>query len=153
MIRSVPRRIAHPGVPDRLLFVPDHALLIGGHGQLNEGSLFGRVQSAGWGLSRCAVTQDILRVIPRDGEEEVCLAYLSSSIGHRLLRSTAIGTDVPIMRLDLVSSLPYPNIPEPKRKTISSHVREAIEARRKADQMEADAVGILETEVLPAWLN
>ena len=153
MLKPLPRRIVRPPVRDRLLFVPDHALLAGGHGQLSDGSLFGRVELASFGLSGCAITQDILRLIPKMPESEFLLAYLSTGLGQRLLKSTAIGTSIPLARLDLVSQLPLPDADATIRGSITTHVQAAVDARKKAALSENAAISLIEEKVLPAWLN
>ncbi|MFO0805499.1 MAG: hypothetical protein U0791_20535 [Gemmataceae bacterium] len=103
LIRRVPRRIVHPGFNDDLLFVPEGSLLIGGHGTLGEGEIFGRVVYVSGRLSRAGFTQDLLRVIPRVGMSALAYTFLSSQVGFRLLRSTGVGTKLLMMRTDLLS--------------------------------------------------
>lgn len=67
LMRPIPRRIVWPAIPDKLLFVPQDALLAGSHGQLSEGSLFGEIELASYAAYKCGVTQDILRLLPRAG--------------------------------------------------------------------------------------
>lgn len=152
MIRSVGRRIALPDVPKRLLFVPADALLVGSHGQMNEGSIFGRVELASFAGCRCGVTQDILRVLMRDGFRELAYAFLSTTVGQWLLKSTAMGTSIPSMRIDLLKQLPFPDPSTAPMGAIRQHVLLAEAARIEADQAESEALRIIEQEVLPLWL-
>jgi hypothetical protein len=64
LLRPIRRRIVHPGCDDRLLFVPESALLVGGQGQLEEGNLFGRVELAAFNSSGAAITEAIFRILP-----------------------------------------------------------------------------------------
>src|SRR3954463_11367208 len=88
---------------ERLLYVPSHALIVASHGQLSEGSLFGHVETAAFGLHRCGITQDILRVLPKPEHHDFLLAFLSSKLGFLLLKSTAIGTSIPMMHPGLLA--------------------------------------------------
>lgn len=153
MIRPVGRRIATPNVPDRSIFVTDDDLLVGSRGQTNEGSIFGRVELASFTRKRCGVTGDILRVVPSTGFREVAYAFLSTSLGQWLLKSTAIGTSIPAMRMDLLRLLPFPELPWATTELIKGHVLAAELARKEADQAESEAIKIIEEEVLPEWLK
>lgn len=152
MIRPVGRRIAVPDIPKRLLFVPRNALLVGSHGQMNEGSIFGKVELASFAGWRSGVTQDILRVLPQDGYRELTYAFLSTTVGQWLLKSTAVGTSIPSMRVDLLERLPFPDPSSVPLDDIRQHVLNAEEARIAADVAEAAAIRIIEEEVLPQWL-
>ena len=152
MIRPAGRRIVRPAVSDRQLFVPRDALLVGSHGQMNEGSIFGRVELASFAGWRAGLTQDILRVLVRDGIREVAFAFLSTTVGQWLLKSTAVGTSIPSMRVDLLERLPFPDLGEMPADEIRRHVLRAEAARIEADEAEAEAIRIIEQEVLPQWL-
>jgi len=152
LIRPVGRRIVRPAVSDRMLFVPRHALLVGSHGQMNEGSIFGKVELASFAGWRSGITQDLLRVLVRDGLREVAYAYLSTTVGQWLLKSTAVGTSIPSMRIDLLERLPFPDRSEIPADEISGLVLAAERARLDADKAESEAIRIIEEEVLPQWL-
>lgn len=64
LIRPVPRRIAHPGFDDRLLFAREGTGLVGGHGTLGEGEVFGRAFLVHGKYTKTAFTQDLLRIVP-----------------------------------------------------------------------------------------
>ncbi|TAK27442.1 MAG: hypothetical protein EPO40_17645 [Myxococcaceae bacterium] len=152
LMRPVGRRIANPGFADRLLFVAPGTLLVGGHGTLGEGEIFGRVEIAAGALSRKAFTQDILRLIPKSGFESACAALLSSVVGFRLLRSTAVGTKILSLRPDLLRAIPFPVIDKGLGTLIDRAVTSALDARQCSEEAEAEAIRIVEQEVLPTWL-
>lgn len=152
MIRAVGRRIVPPDVPDRLFFVPNDALLVGSHGQMTEGSIFGRVELASFLGHRSGVTQDILRVLVKDGYRELAYAFLSTTVGQWLLKSTAVGTSIPSMRVDLLGELPFPDPASVQVGDIRRHILRAEAARIDANEAESEAVRIIEQEVLPQWL-
>jgi hypothetical protein len=110
LMRPVPRRIMHPGFGDRLLFVPDEAILVCSLGQLEEGNLFGRAELAAFGASSGAITQHILRLIPTDGNSDLLYAFSSTKLGLALIRGCAIGTSVPMMHTGLLRELPVPQL-------------------------------------------
>lgn len=152
LMRPVGRRIARPPIADRQLFVPKDALLVGSHGQMNEGSIFGKVELASFAGWRAGVTQDILRVLVRGGLREVAYAFLSTTVGQWLLKSTAVGTSIPSMRIDLLERLPFPDVGELSANKIRRLVIEAETARICAAEAEGEAIRIIEEEVLPQWL-
>lgn len=152
LMRPVGRRIVRPTISDRMLFVPNDALLVGSHGQMTDGSIFGKVELASFAGWRSGVTQDILRVLVRAGFREVAYAFLSTPVGQWLLKSTAVGTSIPSMRVDLLERLPFPDPGELPASEIKKLVLAAEAARLKADQAESEAIRIIEEEVLPQWL-
>ena len=152
LIRPVPRRIVHPGFLDRMLFVKDNTMLIAGHGTTGEGEIFGKVAIPCGSLLRSAFTQDILRVNLEPAHYHVAYAFLSTTIGLRLLQSTAVGTKIMTMRSDLMRELPFPDVGEARASKIRQLLTNAINARDRADTAESEAVSILENEVLPKWL-
>lgn len=152
MVRPVPRRIVRPDVPSTLLFVPSGALLVGSHGQMTDGSIFGRVELASLAGPKTGVTQDILRVLVQDDVREVAYAFLSTAVGQWLLKSTAIGTSIPLMRGDLLEGLPFPDPGTLPIADIRRHVLNGEKARIEAQTAEREAIRIVEEEVLPQWL-
>lgn len=151
-MRRFPKMIVRPRLPDRLLYPPENCLLVACDGQLSEGTLFGRVELAANGLASSAITEHILRVVPRESSLWL-FAYLTTKVGHRLLQSAAVGTSIPKLRPDLVADLPVPEISGPMRRQIDQHVADGITARGRADVDEAEAIRIVEDEVLPQWLE
>jgi hypothetical protein len=152
LVRAIGRRIAQPDISDRLLFVPREALLVGSHGQMTEGSIFGRVELASFAGWRCGVTQDILRVLVKPEIRELAYAFLSTNVGKWLLKSTAVGTSIPSMRIDLLKQLPFPDPSAKQLETVRHQVKTAEAARIAADEAEEEAIRIIEHEVLPQWL-
>ena len=118
---------------------------------MNEGALFGRVERGSHMPPGVIVTEDITRVRPRVGLGEGLYAFLSTTVGLSLLRSTAYGTSIPGMREDLLARLPIPDITSLRHAV--KHVQAATTARISAARAESDAIGIVESEVLPAWLG
>jgi hypothetical protein len=152
LMRRFPQRVARPPFPDEVLFSPPECLLIACDGQFSEGSLFGRTELAAAGLSGMAITQHMLRLMAPPELSPFLYSYLTSTVGHRLLKSTAVGTSVPSMRIDLVERLPVPSPRPDLLKTCKLAIDSALAARARADQAEQESTRIIEEEVLPQWL-
>lgn len=152
LIRPVPRTIVHPGFGDRQLFAPEGTTMVGGHGTLGEGEIFGRAMLVYGRFASSAFTQDLLRVVPRKAHQRTAYAFLTTLVGWRLLRSTAVGTKILSMRPDLLRQLPYPDLRPPEIERVDLHVAASTQARESADLAEGEALRIVEEEVLPVWL-
>lgn len=147
-IRPVPRRIQRPS--DTALGVDERMLLLASRGQMNEGALFGRVERAAHMPPAAIVSEDITRLHPRSNTLPGLLAFLSSTVGQALLRSTAYGTSIPGMRMDLLEDVPVPS--EGVLRLCAEPVQRSTDARIAAAAAESEAIRIVEEEVLPAWL-
>ena len=91
-------------------------------------------------------------MLPKPEHHDFLLAFLSSKLGFLLLKSTAIGTSIPMMHTGLLAELPYPTLTNSVRGQISTHVQAAIKARTASETAENEAVRIIEQEVFPSWL-
>jgi restriction endonuclease S subunit len=136
-----------------MLFVPRDAVLAGSHGQLTDGGLFGKVELASFAAYTGGITQDLLRLLFKSEVRALAFVFLSTLVGQKLLKSTSVGTSIPSMRLDLLKRLPFPQLDQAEVEAINRHLSVAEEARIEASAAEAMAIGIVETEVLPAWLG
>lgn len=152
MIRPVGQRVARLGIADRLIHVPGDSLLVAANGQMNEGSLFGRMELASIFPRETGITGHIMRILPRSGQREALYGFLSTSVGQLLMKSTAVGTSVPSMRTDLLSNLPFPDPGMLPLAELREVVRRAEVARIDAQEAESEAIRIIEEEVLPQWL-
>lgn len=152
MIRSIGQRVARTGLSDRLLFVPEDALLVAANGQMNEGSLFGKIELATFLGEGAGITGHIMRVLPLGGQRDAIFGLFDTTLGQWLLKSTAVGTSVPSMRIDLLEDLPFPDPDCLPTERISHHIQAAERARVDADAAEIEAIRVVEQEVLPQWL-
>jgi hypothetical protein len=134
------------------LFVPRDAVLAGSHGQLTDGGIFGKVELASFGAHGGGLTQDLLRLLFAPKHRATAFIYLSTRVGERLLKSTAVGTSIPSMRLDLLEELPFPELAASQHAAVTEHLEAGEQARISASEAEAEAIRIVEEEVLPAWL-
>jgi hypothetical protein len=152
MIRPIPSRIAKPKVSDRLLFVPEHALLVPGIGQFTEGALFGKVAITTSETVSAAITEHIFRIYTLPQYALQLYAFFSTVVGLRLLRTVAVGNTIPVMRVDLLEDLPVPMLDSTTAKAVDTHMRQALAAKVNASNAEKEAIRIIEDEVLPQWL-
>lgn len=153
LIRPVPRRIVVPPVPTRIFEVPPNALLVGSHGQIIEGGIFGRVELASYLEGGAGMSQDVLRLLVKPESRLLAYTFLSTWMGMRLLKSTAVGTSIPSMRLDLLLRLPFPEVEPKVLHLLTERVANAEAARVASIEAENEAIRIVEQEVLPSWLG
>lgn len=149
LIRPVPQRVL---LPSSGLIPQEGTIMVGGQGTLGEGEIFGRASLVTSCGTKSAWTEHLLRIVPIEGLESALFSYLTTVVGFRLLRSTAVGTKLLSMRPDLLLDLPIPDFSETERSQIDILVRSSSAARTEADQAEAEAIRIIEEEVLPQWL-
>jgi hypothetical protein len=152
-LRRVAQLIAKPRVPDEELFATPSTLLVARDGQFSEGSLFGRAELGSMGVTKAAISEHIMQVVCEPTWAHGLLAYLTSQVGQRLTRTTAVGTSIPTIREDLFLDLPVPDLDAHLRSAIDGLVAQAVEARLKAEDSENEAIRIIEEEVLPQWLG
>lgn len=148
LIRPVPQRV----VLTSSLVPREGTIMIGGQGTLGEGEIFGRATLVTADGAKSAWTEHLLRIVPSPGQEALLFAYLTTTVGFRLLRSAAVGTKLLSMRPDLLFVLPIPDLSKGERSRVKALVRSSFAARTGADQAEAEAIRIIEKEVLPRWL-
>jgi type I restriction enzyme S subunit len=152
MVRPAPRRIVFPSVPrDRLMSSPG-TIMLGAQGNIGEGDLFGRAMMVDARHASSAFTQHLLRVRPKAGEAERLFAYLSTDLGFRLTRTTAVGTAQRSVRIDLLREIPVPSISDTDAARIRSAVGESVQASIDGQSAEDEAIRTMEQEVLPQWL-
>lgn len=151
MARPVPQRIVAPHNAE-WVYARQGQLLMAADGQVTSGSLFGKVEIADAGFVGLAVTEHIMRLNPRDGMGLALAAFLSTEVGQALVRSTAVGTSIPKARSDLLLSLPAPPPDSAAANTAGAAMQRSIARRLASRRAEAEAIRIIEEEVLPQWL-
>src|SRR5690606_20967923 len=112
LIRPVPQRVL---LPSSGLMPHEGTIMVGGQGTLGEGEIFGRATIVTAEGSRQAWTEHLLRIVPTPSEASTLFAYLTTTVGFRLLRSTAVGTKLLSMRPDLIRALPIPDLTDDER--------------------------------------
>lgn len=153
LIKPVPRRIASPNVPSEYLFSRKGSIVVAGRGTCGEGEIFGRTAIISGEMADYALTEDLLRIAPRSGYSGLVYAFLSTSVGFRLLRATAVGTKILNLRNDLLRTIPIPELSSSQIAQIDEHIQSSIKARDLSASLEGKAVRIIEQEVLPLWLS
>lgn len=152
LMRPIPRRIRRPDVPDEYLFAPAGSIVMAGRGTLGEGEIFARPTLVTPSLARNALTEDLLRIRPKKAHEAVTYTFFSTLVGLRLLRSTAVGTKILNLRTDLLRRLPLPELNEAAQRDVRARINDAVIALEHAATAEAEAIRVVEEEVLPQWL-
>lgn len=120
-------------------------ILIAGAGQVGATTLFGRPVIADSRLVGCILGGDTLALNPKTPRIGALLfAYLLSPTGRDLLVSTAYGTSIPRIHLNLVGNLP---VPVCDGKTLDVIVEEAsavVQAREEYAVRISDARAVIE---------
>lgn len=148
----IPRRVVLPGVTSDLLYAPEGSMLIAGRGTLGEGEIFGRSVQAVGRLSELVFTEDMLRLTLAEQHANFIFAFLSTHVGVQLIRTAAVGTKILKLREDLMRALPIPEASAQQLKVIDRSIARANASRADAHNAEAEAIRIIEEEVLPQWL-
>src|SRR5204862_7254717 len=112
LIRPIPRRVVLPGLPAEMVFAPRGSLVMAARGTLAEGELFGRPIMVAGALRVLGLTGDLLRLVLQPTYSPIGYAFLSTLVGRRLTRSTAVGTKILQLRFDLLRQLPFPELAE-----------------------------------------
>ncbi|MCP4657785.1 MAG: hypothetical protein GY856_20450, partial [bacterium] len=152
LIRPIPRRIVHPGVNDRFLFSPVGSLVMAGRGTFGEGEIFARPVLVTPDLAQYGLTEDLLRILVKPKAGSLLYSFFATIVGLRLLRSSAVGTKIMNLRTSLLLDLPLPELTTNQNNEARRQAAYAMEARCNADAAEAEAIRIVEEEVIPSWL-
>jgi hypothetical protein len=151
-IRPLPTWIADPGVPKRSLFSQPGTIVMAGRGTLGENELFARPAVISPFLSQFALTQDLVRLVPKREWRGAAFAFLSTLVGRRLLRTAAVGTKILQLRKDLQLDLPVPDLGTSDLEAINCNYDAAVQAFDDSLVAENRIESIIEQEVLPQWL-
>jgi hypothetical protein len=57
------------------------------------------------------------------------------------------------MRLDLLADLPFPEVDTKTSSAIAHRVAAIVEGRRRSREAEVEAIHLVESEIIPAWLS
>lgn len=151
-IRPLPTWIADPRVARRSLFSEPGTIVMAGRGTLGENELFARPAAITPFLSQFALTQDLLRIIPRHEFRGPAFVFLSTLVGRRLLRTAAVGTKILQLRKDLHLNLPVPDFGSKELTFLNEAYDTASAAIDRSLVAEERIRQLIEEEVLPQWL-
>lgn len=128
------------------IFAVDESVLIASSGTLGENEVYCRPILVTGRWLDFAYTQHFLRVVSGDPKFSgaYLFAFLRSEIAFRALRSMSTGSKQQEIHGELVANLPIPLLTDSYRSEIETLVRNAFNARDKADLLEADAQRQLE---------
>lgn len=152
LIRPFPIWIQSPTADPATVFSPPGSIAMAGVGGTGDGDTLGRPVFVDQRLSRYALTQHVLRMIPYAEHSGALHAFLSTVVGRRLVLTTAAGTIVQQLRRDLIAELPAPTLNPVQNRLLSSSHRDAYDSLSRSIGLEDQATRIIEEEVLPQWL-
>ena len=92
-------------------------------------------------------THDLIRIVPRDDDEQLYLfGFLSSPIGKKLVNHYKYGSVIQHLEAFHVSGIPVPILYDYKQEIISN-VRTYVEANYEAKMLELQAISMVEAEI------
>ena len=91
-------------------------------------------------LSKCWVSQHVMRVIPSTIKEGMLYAYLASRYGHLLLTTNTYGSVIPTLNASNIASIPIPNFPNEFQQKVDDLVQESALLREEATEALEEAV-------------
>ncbi len=96
------------------------------------------------------MTNDIIRLIPKEGIKGYLSVWLASDYARKLMQSKAYGSVVSHIETENISSLPVPLL---RRKEIQQEINQlaltASELRTQAYHLEQEALNIMNKEIIP----
>jgi len=149
-VRPVGRWIAKAHLPnDKIIFVPNGAILVNAQGGLNESDSFARAQYVSGKKLRYAYSQHFLRVIADEIKipRGALFAFIRSNIAFRLLRACAVGSMQQDFHPDLLAEIPVPIIDETEAQEIDNLVRVAYQKYDDAIDCEDQARFLVERTI------
>jgi len=131
------------------IFAVDESVLIASSGTLGENEVYCRPILVTGRWLDFAYTQHFLRVVSGDPNFSgaFLFAYLRSEIAFRALRSMSTGSKQQEIHGELVANLPIPVLTDSQRNEIERLVRNAFNARDKADSFEGAAMSKFEQQI------
>lgn len=111
------------------------------------GGTIGNVVFTNKELSKCWVSQHVMRVIPKDIKEGMLYAYLASNYGHLLLTTDTYGSVIPTLNASSIGLLPIPKFPEEFQKEVDGLVQESARLREEAADALAEVRGFFDTRL------
>lgn len=131
------------------IFVENETILISAQGGLGERVCFARPLFISGKWLEYAYTQHFLRFVSTDQElsNAYIFAYLRSEFAFRCLRSFAIGSMQQDIHVGMLSEFPVPVIDKASIEKVEMLVRDAHKAKDLADELEDEAIQILENAI------
>lgn len=134
------------------IFSLDEAVMIASQGTLGEREVFCRPIFITGKWLEYAYSEHFLRVYSKDSEISgaYLYAFLRSETAFRCLRSMSIGSKQQDIHVGMLSDLPVPIIEPKAKKQVEELIRSAFRDKDLADQMEKEAVELVEQSIQAA---
>lgn len=121
-------------------------ILVQAFGQ--EGGLTGRPVWVGRFLDQKTTTHMLARLFPNSlADAGLLFAFLSSQVGYQQVRVLPFGGSIPHFNESGIGSVLVPTLPEKTRKSVSTRILKALEARDKALDMELEGRRLVEQAI------
>ena len=99
-------------------------------------------------LAQCAISQHVMRVVPKDDVMKGYLyAFLSSKTGHELITMYTSGSVIPQIEAHHLERVPIPILEEMKMKEIDELVETYISKLEQSKEKELLAIQMVEQEI------
>lgn len=99
-------------------------------------------------LSRCAISQHVIRIVPHSIEDSYLLfALLSSPIGYDLITNYTYGSVIPQVEPHHLALIPVPVFASDAQSMIIAATRKYVEKIEKAKELETSAISLIEQEI------
>jgi hypothetical protein len=134
------------------IFAQDETVMIASQGTLGEREVFCRPIFVTGNWLEYVYTQHFLRVYSKDSEISgaYLYAFLRSETAFRCLRSMSIGSKQQDIHVGMLSDLPVPIIEPEAKRQVEELIRSAFRDKDLADQMEKEAVEMVEQSIQAA---
>ena len=99
-------------------------------------------------LEKCAVSQHVIRIVPKKNMKAGYLfAYLNSDIGYKLINEFAFGSVIPQVEPHHLKRIPVPIVSEKNIDEIDNLVQDYVKKNEVAKQKELQAISLIEKEI------
>ena len=99
-------------------------------------------------LERCAISQHVMRIIPREGVKKGFLyAFLSSQVGYKLITLFSAGSVIPQVENHHLAMIPIPSLGNEKEMLIEQLVEEYVSKIELSKERELEAISLVEQEI------
>ena len=100
-------------------------------------------------LSKCAISQHVIRIKPKEvGMSGFLYAFLTSEIGYQLITLFSYGSVIPQVEPHHLSRIPIPSFPKELVDKTNSLIETFSELNNKAKELQQEAIELIESEMM-----